>query len=757
MRTANMVDEYLDQGWALCAIVPGEKYPLGKGWQMNPTDRALWEKHPDYGAGLIHGLSGTCALDLDDLKEAKALLEREGIDVDSLLAAGVQIVSGRPNRAKLLYRAPDGVELRRVAVRGSDGREVAYELRAGSCQDVLPPTLHPKTGKPYQWSGDFADLPELPSDVLALWTKAMKGKRDARAESAPVRQYAVKASGAGVIDRFNERADIGHVLELHGYVPSGSRWCAPDSTSGDPGVVLLPDSEPPRVYSHHASCPLADGHAHDAFSVWCILAHGGDVTEAVREAGEELDEDTDPMVKQWAAAALRAHAARRAEIVALPAARNEGEADRCDAISYVGGDIADDPGPCPVPMVDAIERWIASQLHAPKPGAVRQAALSLVCALTGRRYTTPYGHTASAYLAVTDTSAAALREIKPILYNLVAELGERKSIRGTSFGSASPVYRHLLRCPRIYWVTDELGHMARMARRQQSGAFESALAVLSELYDGRTMHLDPDSGARQKERPIEECDIFCPSMSLLAIIPHDLLGALAQRGEYGRGSLQQLLLAEAGDAPEGNQRDSGAKPPALLEGLANRLRETGGLPGTEDAPGVRPVQTKVWMDPEALAELSLVRGYMLDIMGDEHLRRWRGMAHGYHQTAIRLSCALAAIEDPEEPQVGVELARWVGGWVLRCLTQSVPRIETAQVDGEASDVYQRVMALLVDAGQRGMTSREVVQRCRPFRALSTEERSRLLSQMVEDGSARQVDQSRTVRYIGVSLFAKVSK
>ena len=745
MRTANMVDEYLDLGWALCAIRPGEKRPLGDGWQVSPTDRELWERHPEFGVGVIHGLSGTCALDLDDMTEAARLLAADGVDVDALLAAGVQIRSGKPNRGKLLYRAPEGVDLRRVAVRGSGG-VVAYELRGGACQDVLPPTLHPDTGAPYQWVGDYGDLPELPPDLWALWQRAMAGKRDRKAENAPAREYAV---GDGVIQRFNAEADIGYILESHGYMPSGARWCAPESTSGDPGVVLLPDSEPPRVYSHHASCPLADGYAHDAFSVWCVLAHGGDVTAAVREAAQDLDEDVDPMVRQWVEARLAAR--RRAEVVQMPE-RDDREEGREGAVAYVGGDVAQDPGPCPVPMVDAIERWISSQLHAPKPGAIRQAALSLVCALTGRRYVTPYGHTASAYLAVTDTSAAALRELKPILYGLAADLGERATIRGTSFSSSSPIHRHLLRCPRVYWVTDELGHMARMARRQQSGAYESALAVLSELYDGRTMFVDPDSGARQKERSISECDIYCPSMSMLAIIPHDLLGALAQRGEYGRGSLQQLLLAEAGDVPEGHRRSYGAEPPALLPGLAERLQSTGGMPGVADAPGLRPMQTTVEMEAEALAELSLARGYMLEIMGAEHLRRWRGMAHGYHQTAIRLACAIAALENPEEPYVGAELAQWVGLWVLRCLTQSVPRIETAQVDGEASDVYQRVMAVLVDAGQRGLTSRELVQRCRPFRALGTEERAKLLSQMAADQSVQEVASPRTVRYVGISMF-----
>jgi RecA-family ATPase len=50
-------------------------------------------------------------------------------------------------------------------------------------------------------------------------------------------------------------------------------------------VVLLDDG---KVFSHHASDPLADEHAHDAFDVYRILEHGGDMRAAIQEAAKEL-------------------------------------------------------------------------------------------------------------------------------------------------------------------------------------------------------------------------------------------------------------------------------------------------------------------------------------------------------------------------------------------------------------------------------------------------------------------------------------
>jgi hypothetical protein len=38
-----------------------------------------------------------------------------------------------------------------------------------SVQDVLPPSIHPDTGKPYEWRGDYNNLVELPELIKTWW------------------------------------------------------------------------------------------------------------------------------------------------------------------------------------------------------------------------------------------------------------------------------------------------------------------------------------------------------------------------------------------------------------------------------------------------------------------------------------------------------------------------------------------------------------------------------------------------------------
>lgn len=189
--------EYAEYGWHLCGISPGNKGPTGsaaKDWQKREkaiTDPAVAARL--MGAGLCHAWSGTCALDIDNFEVAEAYLAEKGIDLRGLLMAtdSVQISSGRPGRYKLLYALPEPLPSKQLApykaISKKTGKPETYhgfELRCGNkhgdtVQDVLPPTIHPDTGRPYEWvygddlCGDWRRLPAIPSDLLALWQDAL--------------------------------------------------------------------------------------------------------------------------------------------------------------------------------------------------------------------------------------------------------------------------------------------------------------------------------------------------------------------------------------------------------------------------------------------------------------------------------------------------------------------------------------------------------------------------------------------------------
>jgi hypothetical protein len=165
--------EYVQHGWALCIIERGNKAPLYPAWNTKPIDAETADGID--GAGLLHVQSGTCALDIDNLDLARVWLAERGVDVDSLLEAkdAVRISSGRRGRAKLLYRLKS--PLRTFKPVGSGIELRCATLEGKSVQDVLPPSQHPDTKKPYTWEygepllGDWGSLPPIPASLKAAW------------------------------------------------------------------------------------------------------------------------------------------------------------------------------------------------------------------------------------------------------------------------------------------------------------------------------------------------------------------------------------------------------------------------------------------------------------------------------------------------------------------------------------------------------------------------------------------------------------
>ena len=305
MATVSTMQEavagYDKMGWALVPIPAGSKRPTTFGWQTKPAPISHWDANPTHNVGLLHALSGTVAFDIDNMEHTRLICAAMNIDLDSILNGAPRIV-GRPDRGKVLFRAPDDIQLttRKISwpVEGDPRQtEVVFELRAGSVQDVLPPSIHPDTGAPYRWAGPSPEggLPPIPEQLLTIWrdwdrfrhqlADICPWRRTPEFRPPPKKNRKVGNQSQNVIGAYNEAVPIGEALEAAGYRQFGSRWLSPNSTSGLPGVVVFDDG---RAFSHHASDPFDPEHSFDAFDLFCQYQHMGNVTNAVKAAAEIL-------------------------------------------------------------------------------------------------------------------------------------------------------------------------------------------------------------------------------------------------------------------------------------------------------------------------------------------------------------------------------------------------------------------------------------------------------------------------------------
>lgn len=169
------------------------------------------------------------------------------------------------------------------------GLHVAGLLGIGDCADTacleparlfFLPRCPDEASKKLYRCAVTAGVP-LPVDALLV-----DAQRIEAASAAALSTHRPPATNS-VIGAFNSAHDIRAVLAQHDYKPmSGNRWLCPGSTTGCPGVRLLPGGE--RVYSSHSGDPLNDDHAHDVFDCWRILQHGGDTKSAVKDTARLL-------------------------------------------------------------------------------------------------------------------------------------------------------------------------------------------------------------------------------------------------------------------------------------------------------------------------------------------------------------------------------------------------------------------------------------------------------------------------------------
>ncbi len=163
---ALLIEDYLRMGMALVAIPAHTKGPRTPGWEKQAcTDL---DKLKRGNVGIIHALSGTCCLDVDDEPRFLAWWSAQGFSqaaLDALRKLAPTWTSGRPGRWKALFRAPEG--LRTIPL-----HHHGFELRAAGGQDVLPPSVVVDDAGnewSYHWLTDPKPLeavPALPARLL---------------------------------------------------------------------------------------------------------------------------------------------------------------------------------------------------------------------------------------------------------------------------------------------------------------------------------------------------------------------------------------------------------------------------------------------------------------------------------------------------------------------------------------------------------------------------------------------------------------
>jgi len=665
------------------------------------------------------------------------------------------------NRSKLIYKAPVGIELKRHALNwvnevNPKESDVVFELRGGMTQDVLPPSIHPDTNKPYVWCGDWTQLPELPIELLNIWTQwdiakdVLKSacpwhveKEDYKAQSAPLRVF--KGGDNDVIGAFNQRMGLIGLLENYGYRRiTKTRMLSPHSKSKLAGCVLLTGDDVYKVYIHHASDPLGDGYAHSAFGVFLYYQHNNDLKNAVKEAALLLDMDykkpleDETLLEQGNAIAK---AFLSANVVEL---------------KHVIVDTVKIDCSIPVECLNDVAVWIKGQIGTAPKYSIVQATLAFACAMASRCVRLKDGTSSSAFLAIVADSAAQVQPLKGILNSAIDACGDRQIIRGTKISGSTCLHKQLLMMPRMFWATDDYATMINFGKKQQSGAIQGALSAINEVYLNNTLYLDKDSiGANfgkkdgDGDKHISEYNIYRPSLTMLSLMSYKHIDFVAQRDQYSIGSLQRLMIADGGDSVT-CERDFDAPFPTNVKVVVAAIKNTGG--DFIDIASMNPTQKIAVFDCDNTATLftHALNRIKATCSSDER-KDLVGVALGWCGSFKRLCVALGAFNKPSQPTINEAVVQWCSNWIVFHLEKLLSRLEINGIDEEIG-IEEDVLNVVYDFGKKGASSRDIGQKLRAFRNMDAVQKLELLSKLQGQEKIIEKKEWKAVRFFMPVFF-----
>ncbi|MGZ8954443.1 MAG: bifunctional DNA primase/polymerase [Methylovulum sp.] len=273
------------------------KGPVITGWNLPRTtnNQHGYSNNPDdfinckegYNIGICHKPSGTVAVDIDDLNACLPLFETVGLDLSGWLndKANVKIESGKPNRAKVLFRLPESCDPI-ITRQYSHNKTMLFELRhsaktGASVQDIIV-GVHPETGTDYRIIGDIGNIQIIPDELLdvALFWDDWKPVFDSvlgvvepkEAPRKPLEGENLKGYRNPIVE-YNAKHTVREVLERNGYRPIGTdRYIRPNSSSHAPGIKILTNCRDgkERAWSFGGDV-LNTGFASDAFDCFRLL------------------------------------------------------------------------------------------------------------------------------------------------------------------------------------------------------------------------------------------------------------------------------------------------------------------------------------------------------------------------------------------------------------------------------------------------------------------------------------------------------
>ncbi|NBS35062.1 MAG: DUF3987 domain-containing protein [Methylocystaceae bacterium] len=561
----------IDQGLCAIPIAPGTQMPgdytgnwfIMPEWTTKyldhlPTDEEVygWERAPD---------AGVCVL----LGKASRGLVCVDVDVNSAVDAVVAALPHTPVRkfgskgVSLFFWYPYGTCKARSFKNGAGITLV--DLLGQGRQTILPPTIHAKIGTPYKWVGEIAledaqdsDIPDLPENVFEILENVLRPFGYHKEQARAGKKSLDRSSDLDPYSKINKLA----FSNLDAWVPAldlynckrepSGKYCAVatwrNSSTGRPleqrarHLSIHPDGAVDFGSNETFSAidlVIKSGVASDHDKAYCWLSDRLEPKSAVviklRPVQDNI-EDSYATVEPVVASTLDFFKVEYDEEDLEPWARNV-EFENC-------------PG-----LIGQISDYIQSSAISPQPYLAIGAALTLVAAISGRKYKGPTGLNTHLFVCGIAPSGAGKDTPLNVSKNILDDCKLSPLITEKPRSDAA-FYTRLIDTPCCVMHLDEFGNFLKKVLGSRN-SFELGISgVLRSLYSRNYGILKEPDGALKPGR-----SIYAPTMSVLGMTTPEEFYAAVSGGDVQNGLLNRFVFLHGVERPDRNFIGSPGKTP----------------------------------------------------------------------------------------------------------------------------------------------------------------------------------------------------
>jgi hypothetical protein len=406
--------------------------------------------------------------------------------------------------------------------------------------------------------------------------------------------------------------------------------------------------------------------------------------------------------------------------------------------------IKENPLDQPLPgILEDIAQYALKSASNPVRTYAVAAALGVASVLCARRYTTSTANYSSLYFLVVGKSGTGKEHVRRVTNSILRAVTATDLIGPNEWTSRSAVWSSVLQTPQSLAVIDEFGQFLGAASGGTDGATmkNGVLTVLMELY-GRvddvaiTPQFSTLALSDKQRKGMDRKEIERPALSLIGLTTPDEWYDSLKANRISSGFLNRFLVLQPdvarGDDPP---RADIEVPHDVVQWGATLLETRGDLDQRQRVTEI-PHPRRLLVGPEALT-------HFLDFKRECNRRADRLDAERLGELpvraaeqALRLALIAALAENPKAALVEASHVQWGVSVSAYLLDQLIPQIQARMADNPVHARRNKMVTVLREAGDKGVTLREIA---RLLRSVSKRDREEDIQWVQEAGFAGWAD------------------